>query len=253
MLRKIATALAMTFVLTGFTPGDARVSSASRITGYLLRASVEYGHRVSPQNTDVAGADLPADSNENTPDSSTTTTTTTPPVSSTTTIPATSTTVKPATTTTQPPASVPTPEPEVDPASLPWTLEIPTLGVRAKVEGGDNSNAVVDRGHIWHWTGTGSPDTFSHIVLFAHRTSHGGTFRDIHHLSEGDRMTLTGPTGSTWEYEVTGQKVVSPDAAAIYGYAYEAGGSSISLVACSKADGQPTSLRYRLVVNAVQI
>ncbi|MEE3067966.1 MAG: sortase, partial [Actinomycetota bacterium] len=143
---------------------------------------------------------------------------------------------------------------EVSPAvAFPWTMSAPAIGLNQIVEGGDDSNEVVDTGAIWHWLGSGTPDQFAHIVTFAHRTSKGGTFEDIHLLNNGDIITVEGPTGESWSYSVAGSKVVSPDSADIYAEARAHGGPSISLVACSKADGTPTSLSYRLVVTAVRV
>ena len=146
------------------------------------------------------------------------------------------------------------PAEEVSPAvAFPWTMNAPAIGLNQIVEGGDDSNEVVDTGAIWHWLGSGAPDQFAHIVTFAHRTSKGGTFKDIHLLNVGDIITVEGPTGESWSYSVAGSKVVSPDSADIYAEARAHGGPSISLVACSKADGTPTSLAYRLVVTAVRV
>lgn len=146
------------------------------------------------------------------------------------------------------------PAEEVSPAvAFPWTMSAPAIGLNQIVEGGDDSNEVVDTGAIWHWLGSGTPDQFAHIVTFAHRTSKGGTFENIHLLNVGDIITVGGPTGQSWSYSVAGSKVVSPDSADIYAEARSYGGPSISLVACSKADGTPTSLSYRLVVTAVRV
>ena len=146
------------------------------------------------------------------------------------------------------------PAEEVSPAvAFPWTMSAPAIGLNQIVEGGDDSNEVVDTGAIWHWLGSGTPDQFAHIVTFAHRTSKGGTFENIHLLNVGDIITVGGPTGQSWSYSVAGSKVVSPDSADIYAEARAHGGPSISLVACSKADGTPTSLSYRLVVTAVRV
>lgn len=143
---------------------------------------------------------------------------------------------------------------EVTPAvAFPWTMSAPAIGLNQIVKGGDDSNEVVDTGAIWHWLGSGMPVEYAHIVTFAHRTSKGGTFENIHLLKVGDIITIEDPTGQSWTYTVSGSNVVSPNSADIYAEARAHGGPSISLVACSKADGTPTSLSYRLVVTAVRI
>ncbi|HBU74741.1 MAG TPA: hypothetical protein DEB38_00580 [Acidimicrobiaceae bacterium] len=136
--------------------------------------------------------------------------------------------------------------------AFPWTMSANAIGLNQIVDRGDDSNEVVDTGAIWHWTGSGMPDEYAHIVTFAHRTSKGGTFRDIHLLDVGDIITIEGPTGQSWSYSVAGSEVVDPGSADIYAEARSHGGPSISLVACSRADGTPTSLSYRLVVTAVR-
>ena len=136
--------------------------------------------------------------------------------------------------------------------AFPWTMSATAIGLNQIVDGGDDSNEVVNTGAIWHWTGSGKPDEYAHIVTFAHRTSKGGTFRDIHLLDVGDIITIEGPTGQSWSYSVAGSEVVDPGSADIYAEARSHGGPSISLVACSRADGTPTSLSYRLVVTAVR-
>ena len=41
---------------------------------------------------------------------------------------------------------------EVSPAvAFPWTMSAPAIGLNQIVEGGDDSNEVVDTGAIWHW------------------------------------------------------------------------------------------------------
>ena len=138
----------------------------------------------------------------------------------------------------------------VDPDAVPWTLSIPAIGVSGRVEGGDDSNAIVDRGLIWHWTGTGTMAQNSHVVVFAHRTSKGGLFRNIHQLDAGDTIVITTVDGRSFSYAVTGSSVVEPDARSIFGAASQTPGRTVSLVACSRLDGTPTSLDYRIVVNA---
>lgn len=222
--------------------GSSVQASTNRIQGYLLRAEVEAQYHVDARPV-VAGSEDPAieDSTVETLPGLPTTTQPTAAPSITQPAPA-----LPTTTTT-----VEVPEAPID--AFPWVMSAPSIGLNADIRGGENSNAVVDTGDIWHWTGTGTPAGFNHIVTFAHRTSKGGTFRDIHNLADGDIITVTGPTGTVWQYKVAGRNVVSPEASNIYAEARAYGGPSISLVACSKADGTPTSLSYRLVVTAVRI
>ena len=264
--RNDATGLALSFLLPLCVVLMSQRASAgsSRIDGYLLRAAVEHGERSEPWYMDLTSIEntLNIDANPyafelvaSEVDDDTPLTTSNVSAGST-----------EAETNVGTPGEVAAEEPadeeaveepvevEVSPAvAFPWTMSAPAIGLNQVVEGGDDSNEVVDTGAIWHWLGSGTPDQFAHIVTFAHRTSKGGTFEDIHLLNNGDIITVEGPTGESWSYSVAGSKVVSPDSADIYAEARAHGGPSISLVACSKADGTPTSLSYRLVVTAVRV
>ena len=59
---------------------------------------------------------------------------------------------------------------------------MPKLGLTSQVRAGD-SNAVTNAGYSWHWTGTGYMGQDAHVAAFAHRTRHGGPYRNIHLLT----------------------------------------------------------------------
>lgn len=138
------------------------------------------------------------------------------------------------------------------PSPLPYTIEIPGLLRGTVVEGvGDN---IVNAGYVGHWPGTGlAGDDGNHMVLFAHRTEHGGIFRNIHLMGPGSTVKLYGADGRTFTYQYTGRAITGPGAADIYNAGFTGPQPSLSLVACSKTNYQPTDTSYRIVVNFSQV
>ncbi|MEO5898922.1 MAG: sortase, partial [Ilumatobacteraceae bacterium] len=94
---------------------------------------------------------------------------------------------------------VPPPPPPPQPSPLPYTIAIPSLGIVDTILEGVGSN-IVDGGYVGHWPGTGLSGTDNHMVLFAHRTEHGGIFRAIDQLGPGDDVVITGADGRTFVY-----------------------------------------------------
>ncbi len=150
---------------------------------------------------------------------STTTTSTT--TSTTTTTTTTSTTT---TTTSVPESTVPTdtlPETPSEPIAPPLDprgyedqiqlggLSIPKLEVEAPLLEGIRLTTL-DNGP-GHWPGTAMPGEIGNVVIAAHRTSHGGPFRHIDQLVEGDSVFFNTAEGET-EYLVTETMIVNPDA-----------------------------------------
>jgi LPXTG-site transpeptidase (sortase) family protein len=139
------------------------------------------------------------------------------------------------------------------PSPLPYTIEIPALGIRGTVVEGVGDN-VVNAGYVGHWPGTGlAGDDGNHMVVFAHRTEHGGIFRGLHLLGAGSQVILHGSDGRTFTYEYTGRRITSAAAADIYDAGLDAPQPSLSLVACSRTNYQPTDTRFRIVVNFSEI
>lgn len=154
----------------------------------------------------------------------------------------------PAATTVQPPVNVvPSPSP------LPYGLSVPNAGIDNLYTVEGVSTAIVDQGWAGHWPGTGLAGEDSHMVLFAHRTSAGGPFYNLHLLQPGDEMTITGSDGRVHTYRVARTDLTGKDATSILNAAYSVPGPTLSLVACSKPNLLPTSLQYRIVVTAVLI
>ncbi len=139
---------------------------------------------------------------------------------------------------------VPPPPP---PASLPYTLRMPRIGKVGTVIEGVSKN-VVDNGYVGHWPGTGLAGEMSHIVLFAHRTEHGGILRYMHTFVPGDEVTLQSPDGRVFHYGYSRRDITGEDAADIYNVGLQAALPSLSIVGCTKLNYLPTDVRYRLVV-----
>lgn len=136
------------------------------------------------------------------------------------------------------------------PSPLPYTIEIPAIGNRATIVEGVGSN-VVDAGYVGHWPGTalaGGQDG-GHMVLFAHRTEHGGMWRYLHTLGPGSQVFITGADGRKYTYEYVNRTITGDGATEIYNAGLGVPLPSVSLVACSKTNYLPTDTRYRMVVN----
>lgn len=130
-----------------------------------------------------------------------------------------------------------------------WLLRVPRLGLQSRVLDGD-SVAVTDAGHTWHWTGTGDMGQTANVAVFAHRTSAGGPFRNVHLLTAGDAVEIVTPDGRLFEYEVVNRVLTSDERDDILNGSRAISPSSIALIACSRANFLPTSLDHRIVVNA---
>jgi sortase (surface protein transpeptidase) len=137
------------------------------------------------------------------------------------------------------------PPPPAAPPS--WTLRIPRMGLTSLVLDGD-PKYVTDRGHSWHWTGTGWMGQSAHVVAFAHRTEHGGPYRYLNWLQVGDTWTVTTGDGREFLYRMVRRELTNSVTANILQATRNHPGTTFSLVACSKSNFLPTSLSYRIVV-----
>lgn len=143
------------------------------------------------------------------------------------------------------------------PPVWPVTLTIPRLGHSFQVYG-SSEPAVIDTGNIGWFPGTGYPGGLGEMVVFGHRTAHGGPFRYINQLVPGDRITVTGDrrTGVYEVYDIdagdsfSGFQVIPASAVSDVVAMSGSRSEGIALVACTLPNGQPTSLDYRIVVHA---
>jgi LPXTG-site transpeptidase (sortase) family protein len=137
------------------------------------------------------------------------------------------------------------PPPAIGP---PWTLEIPRIGVYRGVYAGSSSLSIVNAGNVWHWTGTGYMGQDAHVAMFAHRTEHGGLFRYMNLLGNGDLMNVYTTDGRKYVYQVVRRDITSSRSVEILEATTRHPGPTLTIIACSRPDGTPTSLSYRLLV-----
>lgn len=152
-------------------------------------------------------------------------------------------------------------------AAPPWTLEIPALRNRAGTRAGHvsavyagSADAIVDAGHVWHWTGTGGMGRAGNVGLFAHRTSAGGPWYRMHELRAGDDVILwvnRPEDRRRFRYRIVRTDMVlnvrssTPTSVArILEATRYVPGPTVSLISCSRADRMPTSLDHRLIHTA---
>lgn len=140
--------------------------------------------------------------------------------------------------------------PPPPPVGPPWVLRVPRLGLTSEVRAG-NSNTVTNAGHSWHWTGTGYLGQDAHVAAFAHRTTHGGPYRNIHLLSGGDQFTLSTTDGRTYTYQIVDRFLTDSKVQHILDATRFIPGTTFSLIACTKPDFTPTSTAWRIVVTGV--
>jgi sortase A len=123
--------------------------------------------------------------------------------------------------------SAPPADPYADvPVEQIGSIEIPRIGVARPIAEGIWLT-VIDQGP-GHWPGTAAPGGWGNTVIAAHRTTHGGPFRDIGELVSGDQIILRDAHG-TYTYVVSGAEVVTPQALWI---TEQRPGRSITLFAC---------------------
>ncbi len=118
-------------------------------------------------------------------------------------------------------------------------ISIPKLGVDAPLFSGIRLTTL-DNGP-GHWPGTAMPGEVGNVVVAAHRTSHGGPFRNIDQLVAGDIVLFNTEAGEV-EYTVTGTQIVNPDAIWIVD---PTDTPTATLFACHP----PGSVAQRIVVN----
>jgi len=134
-------------------------------------------------------------------------------------------------------------------SQLPYGLHLPNIGVNAYVVEGV-SNPVVDAGLVGHWPEVGLAGENSHMVLFAHRTKHGGIFKNLHLLGPGAELVLESPPddGRVYHYQFARRDITGSSNDEIFGVGLLAPLPNVSLVACSKTNFLPTDSNHRIVV-----
>lgn len=142
--------------------------------------------------------------------------------------------------------AVPT-DPPPPPIAPSYVVSIPRLGLNRWVHADANSYRIVDAGGIWHWTGTGIVGQNSNIVLFGHRTEHGGPLRYQHELRGGDMLHLLTADQRRYNYQLVAEYISTGYPNDILGKTRLVGGETVSLVSCTKTNRLPTDTRFRLI------
>ncbi|MBV1893237.1 MAG: sortase [Ilumatobacteraceae bacterium] len=129
---------------------------------------------------------------------------------------------------------------------LPWSLNVPRMGLINGVYEG-HSGSIVNTGNSWYWTGTGLVGQGAHTAAFGHRTDAGGPYRYQHYLQVGDLLYVDTADRRRYTYRMATEYITSKYASQILAATRQVGGETFSLVACSKTNGLPTDLDYRIV------
>ena len=143
-------------------------------------------------------------------------------------------------------ASLPTPtNPQFGPATA-QLLNAAPIGLFTQVGTGANLDAVANLGIAATWNGAAQLAVPGNIVLFGHRTTHGGPFRFIDDIPLGGLISLTGDDGHTYNYMIVHQDVTIPNFNVINNIGLRSGLATVQLVACTP----PGSVRFRVVATA---
>jgi sortase A len=129
-------------------------------------------------------------------------------------------------------------------------IYLPKLGLKFPIAEGTSKPAVLDKGLVGHYPGTGMPgDKAGNFALAAHRNTHGEPFRYINQLGKGDKIVVETAAGY-YTYEVTGGiPETSPSNVSVIkpvpnGAGYAGPGRYITLTTCTP---EFTS-KFRLIV-----
>jgi len=135
----------------------------------------------------------------------TSTTTTTPPTTERS-MPGTPPTTVPAPETTAPPTTIPVPE--FAEGDVMAQIEIPSIGLDAKVVSGVQVADLKDG--PGHYPDTPMPGQLGNSAIAGHRTTYGQPFFRLDEVAVGDEIVLTTVQGR-FVYRMTGNEVVGPD------------------------------------------
>ncbi|MBD0689205.1 class E sortase [Streptomyces sp. CBMA123] len=129
-------------------------------------------------------------------------------------------------------------------------IYLPKLGLKFPIAEGTDKAAVLDKGLVGHYPGTGMPgDQAGNFALAAHRNTHGEPFRYINELGKGDKVVVETAAGY-FTYEITGGIPQTPPSNVSVikpvpnGSGYTGPGRYITLTTCTP---EFTS-KYRLIL-----
>ena len=146
-------------------------------------------------------------------------------------------------------------DPDPPPSPTPWTLSVPAMGLRNGVFDGE-ADPIVNAGESWHWSGTGLVGERKASVVFGHRTSKTGPYRNQHLLRAGDLMEIFTGDQRKYTFKVVREVLTGSDPREILdasqAWSRETGKASFSLVACTGSkfvkDRQPRGgIAFRMI------
>lgn len=120
------------------------------------------------------------------------------------------------------------------------------IGLFTDIGTGPNLDAVANLGIAATWSDAATLAVRDNIVLFGHRTTHGGPFRFINEIGLGQLISLVGEDGHSYNYAVVRQDVTVPSFTVINDIGLRSGLATVQLVACTP----PGSVRFRVVTTA---
>ncbi len=112
---------------------------------------------------------------------------------------------------------------------------------------------IADRGIAAAFNGWSTLAKRGNTMLFAHRTSRGGIFRYLNTMKAGQIFSLKGADGRWYNYRITRTGVTTPTFNNIASMSTPYPPVTAQLIACSRPDGTPTSLSYRIVVTGMLV
>jgi LPXTG-site transpeptidase (sortase) family protein len=143
------------------------------------------------------------------------------------------------------PSTLPQPYIESTDPTAALAVTAPQANIGTFIGTNRNINTNIDAGLAGLWMGSGQLGAVDHNVYFAHRTSHGGPFRNLDRMTVGTTFTMIGADGRTYRYLVTRQDVILPKPAELLKVVTAAGPITVTLVACHP----PGKITYRLAVS----
>jgi hypothetical protein len=113
----------------------------------------------------------------------------------------------------------------------------------------DNLDAIANTGVGAAYHNLNRLQRAGNVMVFAHRTEHGGLFRYINTIPVGAMFSLRGANGHWYNYRVMYVGVTFPTYRDIANITRYFPPITAQLVACSNPDGSATSLNWRITVS----
>jgi len=134
------------------------------------------------------------------------------------------------------------------------TRYVKTKVLRSKNTYEGTATKTLNYGGLCHWIGTARPLSNGNCVMFGHRTSYGGPLRYTHRMKVGDQIVLEidGQGSKTYRVAEPPKVITSRDFAEAINWG-DRSRSNLTLVACTRSNGLPTSTKFRLLIRATEV